>query len=165
MITLQRLTTEYIDGEDRIRLAGESGEGGTLTLWLTRRLLDRLIPHLTLWLEKQQENLPHADLLLGFAQQKAQAGLVPQPPVKAAPDDTGWLVRELDICPGSEHLQLTFKGAPEQAAAIGFSSLALRQWLGILYTAYTLGDWPTAAWPEWMHEGRADSAMPAAALH
>lgn len=40
--TLQRITTEYIEAEDRIRLAGEAGEK-TMVLWLTQRFLNRLI--------------------------------------------------------------------------------------------------------------------------
>ena len=53
MATLQRITTEYIDQEDRIRLTGELAHGATVVLWITQRLLNRLIPHLTAWLSRQ----------------------------------------------------------------------------------------------------------------
>lgn len=39
---LQRATTEYVEEEDRICLSGELATGDTMTLWLTRRILDRL---------------------------------------------------------------------------------------------------------------------------
>ena len=43
MGTLQRCTTEYVECEDRIRLAGELASGATVVLWLTQRLMNRLI--------------------------------------------------------------------------------------------------------------------------
>ena len=43
---LHRITTEYIDSEDRIRLTGQLASGDTVVLWLTQRLLNRLVPHL-----------------------------------------------------------------------------------------------------------------------
>ena len=42
MAELQRFTTEYVEIEDRIRLAGETAPGHTVVLWLTQRLLARL---------------------------------------------------------------------------------------------------------------------------
>lgn len=62
--TLQRITTEYIDHEDRLRLAGEDAQGQTTVLWLTQRLLNRLIPHLCQWLEQQGGNAPLAEVKL-----------------------------------------------------------------------------------------------------
>ena len=50
MSELQRITSEYIEAEDRLRLTGEVGEGETETLWLTQRLLTRLLDHLLKWL-------------------------------------------------------------------------------------------------------------------
>ena len=46
MAELQRCTTEYIATEDRLRLSGEIGTQSTVVLWLTQRLLNRLMPPL-----------------------------------------------------------------------------------------------------------------------
>jgi len=156
MSDLQRITTEYSEAEDRIRLAGETADGTTLTLWLTRRLLDRLIPHLVLWLEQQHADLPRADLMQEFAQQKAQSQLVPQAPV-AAPDEGGRLVQAIDLTPGTEQLHLNFKGAAGEPAGIGFAAIPLRQWLGILQQAYAMAEWPLTPWPAWMTDSRQSS--------
>ena len=51
--TLKRLTTEYVDVEDRIRLTGELEDSETVVLWLTQRLLTKLLPHLLDLLQKQ----------------------------------------------------------------------------------------------------------------
>lgn len=150
MIELQRLTTEYNEHEDRIRIAGEVDNASAQVFWLTCRLLNRIIPHLTLWLERQHGNLPRADLFQSFAQQAAQQGLAPQAPVQAGPDSLPWVVQAVDIGTGTEHLQLTFKSSAGNAASVRFSAQALRQWLGILHQAYAAAQWPLAIWPEWM---------------
>ena len=47
MNSLQRITTEYDEREDRIRVSGQLAQGEAVVLWLTQRLLNRLVPHLT----------------------------------------------------------------------------------------------------------------------
>ena len=42
MRVLHRLTTDYVEEEDRIRVSGASANGDTVVLWLTQRLLNRL---------------------------------------------------------------------------------------------------------------------------
>ena len=49
---LQRITTTYVDVEDRLRLTGVLANGTVVQLWLTQRLLGRLVPPLTSWLER-----------------------------------------------------------------------------------------------------------------
>lgn len=66
MAELQRFTTEYVEIEDRIRLAGETAPGHTVVLWLTQRLLARLLPHLLQWLEQQTGATIRGDILQGF---------------------------------------------------------------------------------------------------
>ena len=41
-----KATVAYEEREDRIKVLGKSMEGGTVVLWLTQRLLGKLIPHL-----------------------------------------------------------------------------------------------------------------------
>lgn len=149
MPSLQRFTTQYVDSEDRVRLTGALSEGVVLSLWLTRRLLDRLIPHLTLWLERQHANLPRPELVLEFAQQEALSQLVPQPPVEAG-DAQVHLVISIDISPANEQICLCFKTGAGAQADISFAATPLRQWLGILRHAYQQADWPLFPWPEWM---------------
>jgi hypothetical protein len=37
MIALQRITTEYVEAEDRISIVGELDAADTVVIWLTRR--------------------------------------------------------------------------------------------------------------------------------
>lgn len=150
MNKLERLTTRYVDSEDRIQIGGEQANGESLAVWLTRRLLDRLIPHLTLWLEQQSDGLPRHDMWMEFAQQSAQSQLAPQPPVALTGESEQWLAVSVDLSPGQGQMQLVFKGASGQEAAVTFVPLALRQWLGILHNAHVVARWTLEVWPEWM---------------
>jgi hypothetical protein len=166
VLDLQRITTDYIETEDRIQIVGELAGNDTVVIWLTRRLLDRLIPHLTHWLERQQGDVLRKDLLLSFAQQAAQTGLTPQAPVPARASSQQWLTNSIDLHHGEEHLQLVFKGESGQAASIGFAPTPLRQWLGIVQLAYRIGQWPQHSWPPWMAENEAaQGAGQAVVLH
>lgn len=159
MADLQRITTEYIDSEDRIRLSGELSPQSTVVLWLTQRLVNRLLPHLLGWLEQQAGNGAMGELFQGFAQQAAMATLEQQPPVQSAPQSMVWLVHAVNLTAAAEGVRLTFRGigdtsAPEGSDAVGLTLHAqpLRQWLGILHAQYCKADWPLTGWPDWLTE-------------
>ena len=52
MNELQKVTVEYDENEDRIRLAGEGADGVRAVLWVSQRLLRRLVPVLVNWIGK-----------------------------------------------------------------------------------------------------------------
>lgn len=163
MAELQRLTTEYSAAEDRIRLTGEDRKGATLTLWLTRRLLDRLVAHLVLWLEQHHADVPRRDVLLEFAQQAAVGQLPAQAPVRVTSAQT-CLIDSVDITPDAEQVRLNFKSGNDLAAGVSFDPTQLRQWLAILHQAYRTADWPLTPWPAWMAESRPTTGMASAAV-
>jgi len=169
MKQLQRITTEYVEAEDRIRLSGEGEEGQTLVLWFTQRLLSHLISHLIGLIEQPAPSLsddsqPHApasSLMQGFAQQAAQSELPPEPPVRTETASELWLVQEVDIAPASEGaLVLIFKRERDSAKQISDEGKAarsreakqLRQWLGIVHAQWRIAGWPLTLWPTWMDE-------------
>lgn len=141
---LQRITTEYVDSEDRIRLCGELAPNQSLVLWLTQRLLNRLLPHLLGWLEQQVGVSGavgadvRAEVVNGFAQQAALAAMEHQSPVQAHSAQSAWLVHEVDVTVNQEVMRLTFKGqtcsdpsAQTLEASVTMQALPLRQWLSI----------------------------------
>lgn len=170
--TLQRFTTEYMMDADRIRLSGEVDDDRVVVLWLTQRMLNRLAPRLTEWLEKRGVGELSAgasgmdEVLHGFAQQSAEASLTPQPPVPANSASASWRVDSVDITTGSEAVALVFKSGEGEGVSVTMSAEALRQWLGVVHAQYVKGEWPTAAWPAWMQEARQPAAKPnVSALH
>jgi hypothetical protein len=165
MTSLQRITTEYSEAEDRIRLAGEDAQGQTVVLWLTLRLLNRLIPHLCQWLGQQSGNAPLAEVRQEFAQQKARAELEKQPPVRTEPDVQGVLIHSVDLKTANAGMGLQFKGVDGNlVASLQLQPRALRQWLNIVYDQYLLAGWPTTFWPAWVAEAKPSQTSSRAAL-
>lgn len=152
MSALQRITTEYVGVEDRIRLSGKDGadDAAPVVIWITQRLLQRLLPVLLEWLERREGASLRADVVRSFAQQAARAELVPQEPVRAAADSAAWLAREVDIGRDERSVRLSWRGGEGQSAFFELSAKPLRQWLGILHDHCVKADWPLDAWPEWV---------------
>lgn len=161
---LQKFTTEFLPEEDRLRLSGELENGQPVVLWLTQRLLRRLVPHLCAWLEKQP--VPGASAarpqvvaqervqIQHIAQQAAQGALQAhkQEPVHAPPDAFNGLVQivKLENSEGRLHLVLRVEQVPAVEYRVGFAPVGLRQWLGIVYRHYETAQWPLEIWPQWM---------------
>ncbi len=164
-VPLQRITLRYDELEDRLRLSGEGPGGEVVAMWLTRRLLDRLLPVLFGWLERQDGGAAIDGLLQEFAQQAARATLEPQAPVDAAGQAPAWLVRAIDVTPGEATLRLAFRDeARAPVGAVDFEARPLRQWLAILQAQFTRAGWSTEAWPAWM-AGSVAATPQGAALH
>ena len=181
MIHLQRITTQYVETQDRIRISGEAEENTSIVLWLTQRLLSQLIAHLLGLIEKQSLNVaaattdssnptPASSLMHGFEQQLAQAELAAELPVQATEAAQSWLVLEVDISLSPEGtLVLVFKRDADNAApqdGAGMATLTveakqLRQWLGIVHAQWHKAGWPLTLWPTWMDEqSPSDTASP-----
>lgn len=168
-LDLQRITTEYSEAEDRIRLSGELPSGEAVVLWLTQRLLRRMVPALCGWLEKQTgAAVPGAlaDTVQGFAQQAAVAALEPSPAVMASEPSPVWLVQAVDVTTSPEALALVFKGDPQGGAVarLGFEHRPLRQWLSIVHRQCERGGWVAMGWPEWVTETASASGAGQAAV-
>ena len=175
---LERLTSEYVIQEDRIRLSGALPGGSVVVFWMTQRLLLRLVPTLLQWLQShhapKSQAVP-AEVLQSFAQQAArtQTGNEPQSPVRADPSSgSGWVVNSVDMTQSPETLRLTFKPAADPQAVsvqvwptLPLSAQALRQWLNILYDSWRAAGWPQDIWPDWIRESAAPTAAAPKILH
>lgn len=162
--SLQKFTTEFLPEEDRLRLSGELENSQQVVLWLTQRLLRRLVPHLCDWLEKQP--LPGASAarpqvvaqervqIQHIAQQAAQGALqaYQQEPVQASMDAFNGLVQivKLESSDGRLQLVLRVEQEPPMEFSVVFAPMGLRQWLGIVYRHYESAQWPLEIWPQWM---------------
>lgn len=126
---LQTFTTDYVPGEDRIRLSGRDGAGQVHVIWLTCRLSGLLIRTLCSKLEAETGGAPvlprgetpasgtrMAGLLQEFAQEQAMAALEPSARVEPGPVFSAGLALEVDISPSETGLVLVFKCAAAPAA-------------------------------------------------
>jgi hypothetical protein len=161
-LQLHRVTSEYIQNEDRFRLTGEDQMGNALCLWLTQRLALRVVSHLVTDIATHSPEAiqnPSQDddankLLQGNAQQAAQEGLSPQEAVASTSTTRALLIQEVDMNRAPDGaVGFVFKDGPEPTAqkiALGFQPQQLRQWLIILYSQWLLSEWPVTVWPEWI---------------
>lgn len=150
MSDLQHITTEYIDSEDRLRLSGELASGQTIVLWLTQRILNRLVTPLHQWLKRKNLVDGRGNLQIqDFTQRAVWGQPVPETPVNASLAQENWRVEQIDIALGDNAVRLTFKGQQvEQHATLILSVQALYQWLVIVYGQFGRGGWSTGIWPE-----------------
>lgn len=165
MLELQRLTTEYSDAEDRMRLTGEIRPGESLVLWLSQRLLVRLLPHLFLWLEKQGRTAFPADIEQSLEQRAAGEVLDTETPVQRNRDSRAWLVEAVDMTAGDHALRLSFRREGEELVSLTMTALPMRQWLAILRTLWGMAEWPAGIWPEWVEGVRARAIGTGRSLH
>lgn len=159
--TLQRITTHYSDIEDRLRLVGENAQGEILVVWLSRRLLQRLIPILLKKIDPAQHPNPHNTLLQEFSQQAAVSGMVATPPVVPQAESATWLATAVDITDHSDRVSLCFRNT-EETATLTLDGVQLRQWLEIVYQAYIKGEWTTDVWPAWLAHDTLEPLDPSA---
>jgi hypothetical protein len=178
---LQRVTTGYVDSEDRMRIAGETAQGDAVVLWLTQRMLARLLPVFFRWLEQPQAGLSaesepsgrdlpsaaaekgHADWLQSFAQQAAVAGLVAQPPVQTTQLQCSQLVHSVDVQSVAAErdddvaLRLTFKGPQEPSAAVEGAGAGA---FGVTLTPPILRQWVAILYAQYREAGWALDLWP-----
>jgi hypothetical protein len=153
--TLKRLSTHYVEIEDRIRFAGELEDAKPVVFWVTQRVATRVLAALVQLLEKEAaagRTLPTAgrDVLQSFAQDAAVADLKRQTPVAADAAASGWLAHTVDFTPGSSGAVLTFRGGHGQSATLRMDLTELRQWLAIVHHLWARASWPLDVWPTWM---------------
>ena len=150
MKELQRLTTEYIEAEDRLRVSGELAPNETVVMWLSQRLLRRLLPHLFLWLEQQSGDSIPLEIEQSFAQEAATADFAAETPVAQHGGSEEWLVTAVDLGSSEQAIQLAFRANELQEANLTLNSVTLRQWLSIVHNLWGNAEWPTEFWPEWI---------------
>lgn len=167
--TLQRITTEYQPFEDRIKLAGLIADNQPVVMWLTQRLLRRLLPAMLGWLERQAPAAtPRPEVLQTFAQEVARAAQVPAAAVPVVSGAAEWLVRQLDVTMSDQGIVLVFQQGADgelERIVLPMHATLLRQWLGILHDAFVEAEWPLDLWPAWLREAAVPAAGPAAVLH
>ncbi len=158
MPVLQRLTTEYIEKEDRVRISGKGIDGEFESFWLSQRLLIRLIRYLVSAIEESPSSdeptsvtdLRTNTLFNEMAQQVAQQTLPAQAPVVTPQEGNPWLVLEVDVSKVQQRIKLVFKSARSKHTELLLDKNQLRQWLSILFRLWQQAEWPLSVWPDWI---------------
>jgi hypothetical protein len=153
LFRIQTFTGRYDPVEDRLRLDAVNAAGGKQSIFLTRRLVDRVIPVLVSHLEgKTPEGVP-ADLAQGMSQSRArQARKTGEatPAVAADAETPTWLCRTIHFQKADYGLNVIFTDDTQVDAVMPMVEANLRAVLDILLELYTKANWPTEPFPEWM---------------
>ncbi|TRW92015.1 hypothetical protein [Candidatus Methylobacter oryzae] len=152
MQNLQKVTIQYCEQEDRIRLTGEVENAAPVVIWLTQRLLQRVLQALLKHDQSEGGLHSHHHIFQSFAQQAATAELeqTPQVSVQPAVESSVWLVNSVDLANSEQRVELTFRGSDDQQVRLLLNEMLLRQWLAIIYGLYLKADWPLDVWPDWI---------------
>lgn len=156
---IKRFTTEYMPGEDRLRLSLENNDGQVRLLWLTRRLSIRLIPQLVKLLSQNNpfvgmQGAPATDNAQRRSQMSALGGLENQQPVR--PDEGQAAVEEhlithLSVRMARGAILVDFKTSEDNLIqTLPFVEAALRQWLVVTEACFRKGEWKEEIWPDWI---------------
>lgn len=167
MNELNRITTQYIEDEDRIRIIGDVGDHQTVTLWLTQRLLLRAVATICKFMEGSTASTDIAShFKQSFAQQTAKALLQPQAAVQVKNADKQWLITTVDINFHHANTTFIFKGLrTDHQVALTLNDCALRQWLAIIFEQTCKANWPVSVWPDWVAESSSQTRSDATVLH
>lgn len=152
LFRIQTFTARYDPVEDRVRLDAVHAQGSKQAIFLTRRLVDRVIPVLVSHLEgKTPEGVP-ADLAQGMSQSRArqarQTGEA-TPAIAADPETPIWLCRTMHFQKVDHGLNVIFTDDIQVDAVMPMVEANLRAVLDIFLDLYTKAGWPTEAFPEW----------------
>lgn len=152
---IQRFSTKFIDSEDRIILMAEFEDGEACNLWLTQRLLNRLVASLCVLLEQHLGSVPLVEVRQEFAQQEARVSLKRQESVRFNAGAKCVLVRSIDLKSRRSDVSLHFMSVDNNLVAIMHLEFQqLRQWLNIAYDQYLRAEWSIAVWPAWIIEAK-----------
>ncbi len=181
MLTLQRITSEYVATEDRFRLSGITDTGGEVSYWITQRLLLRLLNFLLDWLESHREELERqaASDMLGpmvtkpvkrDAQADSKVSQVPEgteegddeadaagkeESTEEAKADIAELLFEADIRIAPNRITVVFKPRNSEHAQLSLQLDEAWQWVAIVHTLWRRAEWNLSVWPDWIEEVKA----------
>lgn len=169
MQSVTRFTTKYVAGQDRMCLSLEDENGAIRNIWLTQRLLVRLLPRLLAPLEKTADNStpPHVVARQvaeqSFSQQAAVQAMQQQTPVSEASKSQAqyppFLAWGADIKMENNILFVHFKSEDGSLTqALRFTVPALRQWLSVVHSQFTVAEWTASFWPRWINSKNKDSS-------
>ncbi|WP_010323505.1 hypothetical protein [Marinobacterium stanieri] len=175
---LTRLTTRYVENEDRFLISADS-DVGVVKLWLTQRLLKRLLPHLIEWVGKSSESTVQepsespvdnqslqdntgtdtkqsasasADNDQQAASQMVAQYRKPTPSVDADKAVMSCLVHTLKFQPRDKIVRILFE-LPDDEAILLLQEEHARIWLDVLYRHWQQAQWPDI-WPDWMKQAQ-----------
>lgn len=139
---LLRVTLAYSSEEDRICMDGISAGGETKRLWLTARLVHRLVPHLLRITGNVSNGTRPTDVPIT---QNVEAAT----PVEFVEGSEESLINSIDIRSRDSAIALIFRDRSTTAqASLILSFVDMLQWANALEKCHITGGWSASLWQE-----------------
>ena len=139
--TLSRMTLSYNVDEDRVILVGELETGQVVSLVLTQRLLNQLVPHLL----KAADSLRTSDTSHGSDAKEALQGN--NAPVQLTDLSNSILVTAVDLTKASGCVVLDWmNNARDRKVRLVLDQGSLNPWLAAVKHCFVRGSWSIKAW-------------------
>ncbi len=154
MQPVKRFTTAYDPAQDRVRIMLEQADASVHVLWLTRRLLVRLVPEivkiLTTLPKLRADASPGSNVEQGRSQMGAIGQIAPQAPVGYQEAETETLVSSMRARLTRQAVLIDFKDGEQTLQTLTFGETTLRQWLAVLHQNFHYAGWKDDIWPTWI---------------
>lgn len=153
LFAIQTLTARYDPVEDRICLNAVDASGAKQAIYLTRRLMDQIIPVVAKHLEEKTPKGVPADIVQSMTQERlrqARQAETPADPVPVDPETPHWLCTTIRMQKQSSGLAVTLTGDVACRAQIPLTDLHLRTVLDIFRNSYAKAGWDLRVFPDWL---------------
>lgn len=157
---IQTFTMQADFAEDRIRLDAVDAAGVFQSIWYSRRLADRFLPHFAAHAEKSVDSGLPKDLLLSMNQEQLRIERAenPHPPVQPTVELRPWLAQTVHLNEGPEGLIWTMTDDRTIDAHMVLSDEAERSVLDVFLTTYRTLEWSDHPFPDWVRDAAAQPA-------
>jgi hypothetical protein len=152
MFIIDTFTAQADLGEDRIRLDAISPEGETQSIFLTRRLADRMVPLLVDRAEMEAAPGVPKEIALAMNQEhlRMERNDNPIAPVEAKQGSSRWLCQTVHVGEDQDQVVWTLTDDGDNTAAMGLPGDGVRNVLEVLLIVYQGLEWTVQAFPGWM---------------
>ena len=152
MFIIETFTAQADLAEDRIRLDAISPAGETQSIFMTRRLADRMVPLLVDQAEPQAMPGVPKDFALAMNQQQLRIEREENPlaPVEAKQGSSCWLCQTIHLGLDQGQAVWTLTDDGDNTAVMGLPGDGVRNVLEVLLIVYQGLEWTVQAFPGWM---------------
>ena len=141
--------------------------GLTLSILLTRRLLDRFLPLLTQHVEARVNPVVPVELSLSMAQLKLRQEREQNPcqPVSAPREGETWLCAKIRLIRHNEGAIWALMGSEGQEVRMVLNDTHARAVLDVFHGKYLAMEWGCEKFPEWVADTAKQAVLPQAVIH
>lgn len=152
MFTIETFTAHADLAEDRIRLDAISPDGETQSIFLTRRLADRMAPLLVDRAEAHAVPGVPKEIALAMNQEQLRMERDENPiaPVEAKQGSSRWLCQTVHVAEDQDQIVWTLTDDSDNTAVMGLPGDGVRNVLEVLHIVYQGLEWTAQAFPGWM---------------